>query len=96
MGGVDVTWRAFHLELPIKPAIIEYPLRLPAGLPQVVFINTVSLLPGTLIADSYGDTLQIHVLDDTGGFIDEIRSVEQSIAKIFVVALDKRYSGVGV
>jgi multicomponent Na+:H+ antiporter subunit E len=95
VGGVDVAMRALHPKLPIVPALIEYPLRLPIGLPQVFFINTVSLLPGTLIADSHGDTLEVHILDETSGFIDEIRSVEQSIAKIFVVTLNERENNKG-
>ncbi|MGD8925602.1 MAG: Na+/H+ antiporter subunit E [Thioalkalispiraceae bacterium] len=93
VGGIDVARRAFHQKLPIAPALIEYPLRLPTGFPQVFFINTVSLLPGTLIADSHGDTLEVHVLDETSGFIDEIRSVEQRVAKIFVVTLAERDNG---
>jgi multicomponent Na+:H+ antiporter subunit E len=95
VGGVDVAMRALHPKLPIVPALIEYPLRLPIGLPQVFFINMVSLLPGTLIADSHGDTLEVHILDETSGFIDEIRSVEQSIAKIFVVTLNERENNKG-
>ena len=92
-GGIDVARRALHPKLPIVPALIDYPLRLPIGLPQVFFINTVSLLPGTLIADLQGDTLKVHVLDETSGFIDEIRSVELSVAKIFAVTLSD--SGIG-
>ena len=92
-GGIDVARRALHPKLPIVPALIDYPLRLPIGLPQVFFINTVSLLPGTLIADLQGDTLKVHVLDETSGFIDEIRSVELSVAKIFAVTLSG--SGIG-
>ena len=93
VGGVDVARRALHPKLPIVPALIDYPLRLPIGLPQVFFINTVSLLPGTLMADSQGDTLKVHVLDETSGFIDEIRSVELSVAKIFAVTLSD--NGIG-
>ena len=96
IGGVDVARRALHPELPIFPTLIEYPVRLPIGLPQVFFINTVSLLPGTLIADSHGDRLQVHVLDETSDFIHEIKSVEQSIAKIFFVTLNESDNSIGV
>lgn len=94
-GGIDVARRAFHPKLPIAPVLIEYPLRLPNGLPHVFFINTVSLLPGTFIADIKDDTLIVHILDKTSGFIDELRSVEQSIAKIFVVTLKESESNKG-
>jgi multicomponent Na+:H+ antiporter subunit E len=95
VGGIDVARRALHPKLPIAPVIIEYPLRLPSGLPQVFFINIVSLLPGTFIADIKDDALVVHILDETSGFIDELRSVEQSIAKIFVVTLKERESNKG-
>jgi multicomponent Na+:H+ antiporter subunit E len=94
-GGIDVARRALHPKLPICPALIEYPLRLSNGLPRVFFINTVSLMPGTLVADANGDTLKVHVLDETGEFIDEMRSIEQTIAKIFVVTLDQSESSIG-
>lgn len=89
VGGIDVARRALHPKLPIVPALIEYPVRLPTGIPQVLFINTISLLPGTLIADSHRDALKVHVLDETSEFIEEIRTLEQSIAKIFVVTLNE-------
>ena len=50
-GGVYVAWRAFDPRMPITPELIEYPLRLPPGLPRVILVNMVSLLPGTLSAE---------------------------------------------
>jgi multicomponent Na+:H+ antiporter subunit E len=96
VGGIDVARRALHPKLPIAPALIEYPVRLPSGMPQVLFINTISLLPGTLIANAHGDTLEVHVLDETSGFIEEIRSVEQIVANIFVVTLNERENSKGI
>ena len=45
-GGADVAWRAFHPRLPITPELIEYPLRLPPGLPQVILVNIDELAAG--------------------------------------------------
>lgn len=95
VGGVDVARRALHPKLQIVPALIEYPSGLPIGLPQVFFINAVSLLPGTLIADVHGNVIKAHILDDTSEIFDELRSIEQSIAKIFVVTLDERENNKG-
>jgi len=86
-GGMDVAWRAFHPHLPIYPELIEYPMRLPVGVPRVFMVNTVSLLPGTLSAEITGDSLAIHVLDSRHDFLSELQAVEQSTARIFGVSL---------
>jgi multicomponent Na+:H+ antiporter subunit E len=82
-GGVDVAWRAFHPRLPITPVLIEYPLRLPPGLPRVVLVNTVSLLPGTLSAELGGQVLKVHVLDSLGDFLAELETLEQRVGYMF-------------
>jgi multicomponent Na+:H+ antiporter subunit E len=87
-GGVDVAWRAFHPRLPITPEFIEYPLRLPPGLPRVVLVNTVSLLPGTLSAELGGKVLKIHVLDSLGDFLTELEVLEQRVGCMFRSASD--------
>ncbi|MES9944702.1 MAG: Na+/H+ antiporter subunit E [Candidatus Thiodiazotropha sp.] len=56
-SGLDVAWRAFHPRMPITPELIVYPLRLPPGLPRVILVNTVSLLPGTLGTELGGQAL---------------------------------------
>ena len=87
-GGVDVSWRAFHPRLPITPELIEYPLRLPPGLPRVILVNTVSLLPGTLSAELGGQVLKVHVLDSLGGFLAELEALEQRVGCMFRSASD--------
>lgn len=86
-GGADVARRAFHPRLPIAPELIDYPLRLPAGLPRVVLINTVNLLPGTLSAELDGSVLKIHVLEGLGDLIPELKTLEESVARISGVSL---------
>ncbi len=83
LGGADVAWRAFHPGLPIAPDLIEYPLRLPPGLPRVFMANTVSLLPGTLSASLDRSVLKVHVLDSRRGVLAELEAVEQSVARMF-------------
>lgn len=82
-GGVDVAWRAFHPRMPITPELIEYPLRLPNGLPQVMLVNTVSLLPGTLSADLDGRVLKVHVLDSRGDFLTGLKVLEQRAGRMW-------------
>ena len=50
-GGADVARRAFHPRLPVAPQLIDYPFRLPPGLPRVILVNTVRLLPGAPSAE---------------------------------------------
>mgnify|MGYP001813549544 FL=1 len=87
-GGVDVAWRAFHPRMPITPGLIEYPLRLPPGLPRVILVNTVSLLPGTLSAELGAQVLKVHVLDSLGDFLAELEALEQRVGCMFRSASD--------
>jgi multicomponent Na+:H+ antiporter subunit E len=86
-GGADVAWRALDPRLPIAPEMIDYPLRLPSGLPQVMLINIMSLLPGTLSAELEGQVLKIHVLDGRGDVLPELEALERSVARISGVTL---------
>ncbi len=88
-GGLDVAWRAFHPRVPIAPDLLRYPLRLPAGLPQVLMVNTISLLPGTLIAELDEDHVTIHVLDGRKQYVAEIEAVESRVARMFRVSINE-------
>lgn len=92
-GGADVAWRAFHPGMPIFPAVIEYPLRLPPGLPQVILAYIVSLLPGTLSATLDGQALKIHVLDSREDFMTELRALEERVARMCGVSLATCHGG---
>ena len=83
LGGTDVAWRAFHPRLPIAPDLIEYPLQLPPGLPQVFMVNTVSLLPGTLSAALEHNVLKVHVLDRQKSIVTELKALEQIVTRMF-------------
>lgn len=87
LGGVDVAWRAIHPGLPIAPALILYPLRLPSGMPQVFLANTISLLPGTLSTELDSSFLKIHVLNGRKGILPELEMLEQKVAVVFGAAL---------
>lgn len=83
LGGVDVARRAFHPRLPLALCIIRYPLNLPEGWPRVVFLSTVSLLPGTLAVKMEGDEAHIHLLDGSGDPLPSLRRVERRVAALF-------------
>ena len=87
LAGCDVAWRTFHPAMPIAPNLIEYPLRLPPGLPRVFMANTISLLPGTLSAALDQGVLKVHVLDRRSDFLAELEEVEQRVARLFGIHL---------
>lgn len=87
-GGMDVARRALHPRLPLEPAVIEYPLRLPRGLPQVVMANTINLLPGTLTADIQAGALKVHVIDHQTSVLEELEALENAVARTFGITLD--------
>ena len=93
LGGMDVAMRAFHPRMPIAPDLIEYPLRLPPGLLQVLMSNTVSLLPGTLIAELDRSVLKVHVLDRSKDTSAELEAVEERIAGMYGITLTAPQKG---
>ena len=88
LGGLDVAWRALHPRMPIAPDLVEYELQLPPGLAQVFMSNTVTLLPGTLSASIDQDVLTVHVLKQRVGLREEIKAVEQRVARVFGVPIE--------
>lgn len=90
LGAVDVARRTVYPTVPIAPALIDYPMRIPPGLPQVVMINTISLLPGTLTADLSGNSARLHVLDERVNYLAEIEAVERYVAEMFRMTLTSR------
>lgn len=86
-GGADVAWRAFHPGLPIEPVLLDYPLRLEAGRPQLYMVSVVNLLPGTLSVSLDASSLKIHTLNAGKNIGAELRSVEHYVALIFGITL---------
>lgn len=94
LGGVDVAWRALRPSMPIAPHLIEYPIRLPSGLPRVFMANTVSLLPGTLSTELGPGCLIVHVLNGRKDVLSELETLEQRVAALFGTSLPARSRGV--
>jgi multicomponent Na+:H+ antiporter subunit E len=91
-GGVDVALRALDPRVPLAPALLEYPLRLPSGAARVLLVNAVSLMPGTLSATLREDVLCVHVLDRRQPVEAELRSLEARVAEAFGLSADLRPS----
>ncbi|MCP5141866.1 MAG: Na+/H+ antiporter subunit E [Chromatiales bacterium] len=61
-GGLDVAGRVLSPTARLRPGFIDYPSTLRSPAAQLLFANSVSLLPGTLTADLDGARLRVHVL----------------------------------
>lgn len=86
-GGVDVSLRALKPRMPLVPALFDFPLRLPPGPAPVLLASLVSLMPGTLAVID-GDRLQVHVLDGTRDYDDELARLELKVARVFGIKLN--------
>jgi multicomponent Na+:H+ antiporter subunit E len=88
-GGIDVAWRALHPRMPVSPALIEYRLKLPPGLPRSVMVGVVSLLPGTLSVLLHDDgRLQVHAL--TPRAADGLAELERRVSRLFSIGSPER------
>jgi multicomponent Na+:H+ antiporter subunit E len=84
-GGVDVSRRALSPRMRLEPGLLRYDLRLVTGTARVFFVNSVSLLPGTLSADLRGDCLWVHVIDLSQANHEQLRRLEERVAGLFAL-----------
>ena len=81
LGGVDVARRAFKFRMDLNPGIIEIKSRLTER-PRLLFIWTVSLLPGTASISLEGETVYIHALDVRVGTKEMLRELERRLGRL--------------
>ncbi len=89
-GGWDSALFAIHPARRVNPDFITYITRLPAGRPQLFFINIVSLLPGTVSASRADNTMTIHVLDAQADNVRALQQCEIKIATLFGIRLEDK------
>ena len=51
---------------------------------QRLFVNSISLLPGTLSADLHGNTVRIHALDTRADIELELSRLQDKVARVYV------------
>ena len=84
IGGIDVTWRAFHPKLPVFPNIYAYSYRLRSEGARVFMAQIISLMPGTLACLVGEHRLIVHVLSEPRKkFVSETAVLEEKVARIF-------------
>lgn len=81
LGGLDVIWRAFHPRMPLDPGWIVHRSRLPSSGARVALGNDLSLVPGTLAAGGYAQSIYVHCLDLTQPMDRQIAREERRIGQ---------------
>lgn len=85
LGAVDVARRAFSPSLPLRPGFRAFRPSLPKGAPQIVFLNAITLLPGTLSAEIAGDRVIVHMLDTRADLDSDLKVLEARVAALFAL-----------
>lgn len=93
MSGVTVASLALKPSMPIAPGFIAYPFRLHHETARVLMADSATLLPGTLSAGIEGETLILHAIDCEPKAIQELRALEERIARMFALDLDETVGG---
>ena len=83
IAAFDIAWRTLAPRRLLSPGLVTYDICLGSDLARVAFMNTLSLLPGTLSAALEGDRLTVHVLDEKRDHPAELARLEATISRIF-------------
>jgi multicomponent Na+:H+ antiporter subunit E len=59
-SNLDVTYRVFHPEIPIRPGIVKVKTSLQSEVARTFLANSITLTPGTLTVDMIDDHLYVH------------------------------------
>jgi multicomponent Na+:H+ antiporter subunit E len=59
-SSLDVTYRVFHPEIPIRPGIVKVKTSLKSDIAKAFLANSITLTPGTLTIDFIGDNIYVH------------------------------------
>ena len=81
-GGLDVLRRALSSQQLLDPGLVSYITLLPEGWPRIFFVNTISLLPGTLSTELHGNQIIIHTLDRGLPIWANIQNLEYHVAAL--------------
>lgn len=89
-GGIDVMRRALSFRQLLDPGMISYTTLLPEGSARIFFVNTISLLPGTLSAELLGNQITIHTLDQGRPVWANIQRLEYHVAELLYETAEKK------
>lgn len=84
-GALDVSRRTLAWHMPLAPGFRSHPLRLPPGPARLVFVNAITLLPGTLSAEISEDRVVVHMLDTRGDLAADLDALETRVRALFAI-----------
>ncbi|WP_246987658.1 Na+/H+ antiporter subunit E [Halorientalis marina] len=86
-ANVDVAYRVLAPSMPIRPTVVELPLRVESDLAITTIANSITLTPGTLTMDYDDDTNTFYIHTIAGGdrdsVVEPIRAWEDYAIRIF-------------
>jgi len=88
-GSLDVALRVMRPVMRIAPGFQRYRIHLLDPHARVFFLDSISLLPGTLSADMRDGFIEIHALDAGIDLTPELADLERRIARLFGESLDR-------
>lgn len=88
-GGIDVAWRVLRPAMAVRPGLRTYRTRLRNPSARLVFVDSISLLPGTLSADLRNDVVTVHALDVETEIERALEALEGRVAALFDEPLDR-------
>lgn len=81
-GAWDVAVRALHPGRSLQPAWLVYPLTARSAQVRLVLSALVGLLPGTLASRVDGDSMRVHVLDQSQAWEPTVRELERRLQRL--------------
>lgn len=89
-GGFDVMRRALSIQQLLDPGLVSYTSFLPEGSARIFFVNTISLLPGTLSAKLQGSQVTIHTLDRGLPIWANLQRLEYHVAALMGIVTERK------
>jgi len=83
LAGLDVARRALAPDPALRPGLHRYHWQLPEGPARIFFLNTVSLLPGTLSVGLDREGLLIHTINADRDLDGELAKLEKMVMLLF-------------
>ena len=82
VAGVEVAVIALRPDVRLKPGVVEFPSRLPQGVPRAFFNSFTSLTPGTLAVEpAENGHPQFHCLDTDKPVVEEMKVHEAMVLR---------------
>jgi len=89
-GGIDVMRRTLLRQQLLDPGLVSYVTILPRGSARIFFVNTISLLPGTLSAKLDENQVTVHTLDRGMPVWANIQALEYHVAALMNISTQKK------